>query len=536
MLPSSTLMGFRSSSVIVAALLAALTTTTAAASETIAHQGDSLLKVQAWPDQLYELGLDVWTHRTDEPNVLVRVTQLQRATLDASGFEYVVVEPDLGPLVEAEATRLAALPDPLGGGGLDPAYYDDYRDFDDVLDRLAGLATIYPQRVSVVELGMSLEGRPIRGLRITNPGADDRPVITVQGCQHAREWIAVAAPVYAAEQLAAASAGGYVDGLLDQVEIVVVPVLNPDGYVYSWEAERFWRKNRRDGHGVDLNRNWSVVWGGEGASPDPDAENYYGAGPFSEPESTAMRDFLTADPDMVALLDVHSYGQLLLYPWGFGFVDSADDMLFADLSQGMSDAMWQPHNTWYQPIQSSDLYPAAGNAIDWAYGVEGLYAITVELRPDFADEMGFLLEPAQLVPTGEELLASILELVESSIALGPGLPGDSGGQVGDTGDDEGTTDGTEGGGDTTTEGGAQSTGGSGVATTGMSGSESGQEPPIPAGTTGAADTDTDTDDPGLGDGGSDGCGCRSTGGGSSSAWWLLMLGGVVVARRRRPAA
>jgi hypothetical protein len=490
------------------------------------HHGDAVVRVTAWPDDVAALGLDIWSHSTAGPDVVARVTLQQRALLDASGYAYAVIDHDLGPRVEAERMRLAV--PPALGGGLDPAFYQDYRTFDAVLARLAAVAAAQPGRVTVVEVGLSLEGRPIRGLRITNPGADDRPVVLVQGCQHAREWVSVAAPMYAAEQFATAASGDDLDGLLDQVELVVVPVVNPDGYVYSWDVDRFWRKNRRDDVGVDLNRNWEVAWGGEGASADPFAEDYRGAAPFSEPESAAMRDFIAADPDVITLFDVHSFGQLLLYPWGYAVIDSNDDALFADLVADMSDAMWQPYQESYTPLQSAELYPAAGNALDWAYGVHGVYAVTAELRPSYDEEWGFLLPPEFIEPTGEELLIAIAELITASVALGPGEPGDSDGGAEETG--AGTTAGeTTIGPDPTSETGS-SEGPDGTTGTPMPpAGETDIDPPV-LGTSGTSDTGTGQATPADDDG--QGCSCRQRQG--SSAGWAWVVLGLGLRRRARP--
>ena len=81
--------------------------------------------------------------------------------------------------------------------------------------------------------------------------------------------------------------------LVDELEIFVIPVVNPDGYVYTWGPQRLWRKNRRDNgngtFGVDLNRNWGYEWGGVGSSGDPGSGTYRGTAPFSEPETQVRR-------------------------------------------------------------------------------------------------------------------------------------------------------------------------------------------------------------------------------------------------------
>jgi pimeloyl-ACP methyl ester carboxylesterase len=76
---------------------------------------------------------------------------------------------------------------------------------------------------------------------------------------------------------------------VDRTELWVVPVANPDGYQHAWGSNRYWRKNRRGTHGVDLNRNFGVAWGGRGASKSERSETYAGTAAFSEPESRALR-------------------------------------------------------------------------------------------------------------------------------------------------------------------------------------------------------------------------------------------------------
>lgn len=473
-----------------------------------------LVRVQDWPHEAEALGLDVWTHRAVARSVVARVTPTQRPVLDASGYAYAVLDPDLGARLQAERAQRLAAP-PVLGGGLDPAFYDSYQELPAVLARLDALVAARPERVSLVEVGSSIEGRPIRGVRITDAAPHVPPVVLVQGGQHAREWIAVAATLHAAESLATAAEGSAVDELLDHLAVVVVPVVNPDGYAYSWSTDRLWRKNRRDGHGVDLNRNWSVAWGGEGGSASPDHGSYRGAAPFSEPETAAMRDLVAATPDVLALLDVHSFGQLLLYPWGHATNDvPGEHALFEDLALDMADAMEEPHGQAYEPLQGAELYPAAGNAVDWGYGVHGLYAVGLELRPRQDGEAGFELPDAQIVPTGEELLAAILVLTETSLALGPGTPGDDGDAPPPSADDTTTGDVDEG--------------------SGGDGDPALTSDPWPFDTTGEIGETGGGADGDEAEG--QGCGCRAAHGAESSAWWAWAALGLVASGRRRRRA
>lgn len=487
---------------------------TAAMAAPVEHHGEILVRVHAWPHEVEALGLDVWTHRAKVPRVVARVVPSLRAALEASGYAYEVIEPDLGSRLSEERMRRLAVASAYGGG-LDPAYHDGYHELPEVLAWLDALATAEPARVSIVELGVSLEGRPIRGVRITNPSRAVHPSILVLGGQHAREWISPAAITFAAEQLATAAEGSAIDLLLDEVAVVMVPVANPDGYVFTWTDDRLWRKNRRDEHGVDLNRNWSVAWGGEGSSDDPEDGNFRGEAPFSEPETVAVRDFVATEIRLLGFLDVHSYGQLVLWPWGFAEgVVADDDARFEDLAVGIADSMMDPYDRFYEPMQSSDFYPAAGNSVDWAYGVHGLHALGVELRPGGDEEAGFMLSEAHIVPTGEELLAGILVLAETSIELGPGSPGDDG-----NAEPPPPSDDTTG---TTTGEGLDGTGGEGSSGAVASSSDDGVEP---GGTGGEA----------VDEGTGGGCGCRSKGEGEGEgrAWWAVAAVSLGLRRRRR---
>jgi carboxypeptidase T len=496
--------------------LAAMPSATASAAP-LGHHGDALVRVEASPAEVEARGRALWCPRTATPSVVARVTLQQRALLDVSGLAYEVLDPDLGPHVEAERARLLTAP-PVQGG-LDPAFYDEYRNLDAVLARLDVLVTTRPDRAASVDVGTSLEGRPIRGVRITNPSPEDRPIVVVQGCQHAREWISVTSTMFAAEQFATAAEGSEIDVLLDQVELVIVPVANPDGYVHSWDVDRFWRKNRRDGIGVDVNRNWSLAWGGEGSSGEPSDENYRGTSPFSEPETEAMRDLLD-DPRVLAHLDVHSYGQLVLFPWGYDAADTDDHELFAGLAADIADVMTSRHQQQYLPLQTAELYPASGNAIDWAYGNRGIYAVALELRPGPESEFGFVLLPASIVPTGEEVVEAITELIESTVELGPGEPG--GADLGPIADD------TTGGFDDASDGGTSSDGFSGTTGAPTPTTSEPSDSPFDTSVTTGTDDDTAAQDEEF----ADGCACHQ-GRSASRSWWALAT--LVLGLRRRRA-
>jgi murein tripeptide amidase MpaA len=232
------------------------------------------------------------------------------------------------------------------------------------------------------------------------------------GGQHAREWISVMVPICIADRLANAHGSDRrVRRILDGVTFFIVPLVNPDGYVHSWEVDRYWRKNRRGGHGVDLNRNYSVAWGQAGSSGDPRSPNYRGEHPFSEPETQAMRSLFESEL-VAAHVDFHSFSQLILYPWSYKRQAPPDRDAFAAIADRMSSAMYARHGAKYGVRPGAELkVGASGTFTDWTYGERGALAFTVELRPATGPD-GFVLPPDQIVPTCEESLSAVLELAE----------------------------------------------------------------------------------------------------------------------------
>ncbi len=330
------------------------------------------------------------------------------AALQASGLEFRVLVDNLQPLIDAERQRLAA-------GGVAGGWFNDFKDYDAVNAKLAELAALRPDLASTFVVGNSLQGRPINGIRITGPGAD-KPAVLLNGCQHAREWIAVMVPMYIADRLLSEyDVDPVVQDLVDAVEFLIIPIVNPDGYVYSWGPDRLWRKNRRDNGngtiGVDLNRNWDYGWGlNSGSSPFGGDETYRGPFAFSEPETQAMRDFYLANPQLVTNIDFHSHGQLILYPWGYTGDLAPDVVLLDALGDDMASSILAVHGRTYTNQQGIDLYPASGISIDWTYGDQAVFSYTFELRSGGGS--GFELPPGEIIPNCEEIFPAVLDLAE----------------------------------------------------------------------------------------------------------------------------
>src|SRR5262245_51491961 len=187
--------------------------------------------------------------------------------------------------------------------------------------------------------------REIIALRLTaneEASADGtKPAVLYSSTIHAREWIAAEVNRRLLEWFIKGwrEAKPAVVSILDSTELWFVLVQNPDGYQYTFDHDRLWRKNLRDNDGdntittldgVDGNRNFEEHWNydDEGSGTITSDETYRGPGPFSEPESQAIRDLLEAiQPEYH--ISYHSFGQLLLYPFGFQVnTPSADDPIY----------------------------------------------------------------------------------------------------------------------------------------------------------------------------------------------------------------
>lgn len=395
--------------------------------------------VRAWPsdetelDTLLELADDVWTERVGVGPVDVRLSPASLAALDATGIDYDLRIADVQLAVDAEAARIAAAPTPTSA----PAWFSEFRDYDAIDGYLDELAAEFPDLLTIENVGSSLEGRAIRGMKMTAGSSSGKAGVMMTAMIHAREWLSPMTVMCIADTLMRERSDPRIAAVLDSLVVYVVPVQNPDGYVYSWSGDRYWRKNVRGGYGVDLNRNWAYEWGGPGSSGSTFDENYRGDAPFSEPESTAVSQYMASKDELVASVDFHSFASLILYPWGYQYGAAPDSAQLSMIAGDMSAGMQGSTGHYFDPIQGSELYPASGVVDDYAYGELGLMAFTIELRGS-----DFVIAPSQIAPSCDENLEAILRLAEWAYQFSdPDAGGD------DAGDDAGGTGGGDDAGD-----------------------------------------------------------------------------------------
>lgn len=297
--------------------------------------------------------------------------------------------------------------------------------------------------------------------------------IVITGGQHAREWISTSASLFFASDLLRAALGApvtppnstytplddesdYEDdfgtlkrkgkknrkprkipptwtkssarAILSTFTLTVIPVSNPDGYVYSWDHNRMWRKNRQPNSfpggvfckGVDLNRNYGFQFNAGGSAC---SEMYPGNEAFSAAETRAIAEIIGDEERNVrGYFDLHSYGQLMMYPYSWSCDEAvADEEDLLELSLGAASALKRVHGRQFNVGKVCQVYATGGgNSVDWSYasdtGVQGgwkekvKWSFSVELRD--GGTYGFLLPKEQIVPASEEVSAALAYMLE----------------------------------------------------------------------------------------------------------------------------
>ena len=250
-----------------------------------------------------------------------------------------------------------------------------YLTYDEMLAELDDMYAQYPNLItqkSPISNFETFENRPIYHVRISdNPGVNetDEPNVLYTAIHHAREPMSLVQTIfYMWYILENYGTNDEVTYLVDHTQMFFVPCLNPDGYVYNEitnpNGGGMWRKNRRGGYGIDLNRNYSYGWGTTGVSFNQNNDTYPGTGPFSEPESQAMK-WLVETYDFEMAFNAHTYGPSILFPIGTTDAEFADHH---DYFQEYTNHMTELNG--YAAFKSSGLYPASGDSDDYMYKVD----------------------------------------------------------------------------------------------------------------------------------------------------------------------
>jgi hypothetical protein len=373
------------------------------------------LPTPASRDALDATGLDQTEHATPTAQDVMVYSAGELAELTRAGLAYTVITPDV--VAADRAALTAATPSDVKPM---PSGRTSYRHLDEFQSDMKALVEQNPSLVKPLTLNHpSLEGRAVEGIEITRnvDASDGKPVFLQMGVHHAREWPSAEMPMEWAIELVKSYRAGderTVD-LLSKTRVIVVPVVNPDGFNLSREAPidsqqpvvdpsfAYKRRNCRvrdfefpaagecglqanRNRGVDPNRNYGGFWGGGGASFDPTNDTYRGAGPFSEPETQNVRE-LVSGRHVTTLITNHTYSDLVLRPPGLKSQgEPPDEPIYKELGDTMAA------ENGYTSQKSWELYDTTGTTEDWSYYATGGLGFTFEI--------GKAAEDATLVGVG----------------------------------------------------------------------------------------------------------------------------------------
>ncbi|VVC98820.1 unnamed protein product [Leptidea sinapis] len=362
------------------------------------------------------LDLDYLSYATVDRNGLVLVKPEHQeefiSTLNNQGINYRVHAEDVKKQLDNDDEQIEARRSSLRSTPEGEMPYDNYQPLDVIYNYIDKVAEQYPDVVTLVTPANSFEGYPIKYLKISSSNFEDptKSVIFIESTIHAREWIAPPTATYAIHKLVENLTD---PELLEKFDWIILPVANPDGYVFSFETSRFWRKTRSTEFstscpGVDGNRNFDFFWNTIGTSSNLCADNYAGGRPFSEVETRVVRDIIHEHLDrMVMYLSMHSYGSMILYSWGHDGSLSNQAFSLHSVGISMADAIYEnslPHFPRYS-VGNSRLvvgYAASGISADYAHAVGVPLSYTYELPGFGGGFVGFHLNPRYIKQVAEE--------------------------------------------------------------------------------------------------------------------------------------
>ncbi|CAB3373350.1 Hypothetical predicted protein [Cloeon dipterum] len=292
--------------------------------------------------------------------------------------------------------------------------FERYMTLQEIIDYTEEVVQNNPSISSLIDLGTTYEGNPLRAVKVSN-GPGKRGIFLDAGI-HAREHITPPVALKLIYELIENYDRN--QAYVDLFDWYILPSANPDGYNYTFNEDRFWRKNRNPNEGFDCvgtdpNRNFNISWGIDGDA-DPCNEGFRGIAAFSEAESSAIGTAvknIEENGGLALYMSTHCFGTFLIYPWGFTyeFPQTFDELTkAANLTAAAIEAVYGRR---YIIGTSANVYfPAVGASMDYAYAIGGnnTYSYTWELPA--GGEFGFEPPPEDILPIVQEIWEGIKAL------------------------------------------------------------------------------------------------------------------------------
>ncbi|KAM3956328.1 carboxypeptidase B-like [Aphomia sociella] len=366
-------------------------------------------QLKALKSIIHELDVDILSHPILEREGVVLVEPEHQVEftkiLEERGIAYGIHSPDIKVTLDHDDNLIQARKHTLARHKKELPYYD-YQELEIIDAYLVDIANHYPDKVTLVSPANSFEGHPIQYLKISTTDFKNasKPVIIIDSGIHAREWISPPTVTWAIHKLVEDVTE---PDLLERFDWILLPVVNPDGYRCTFNNARFWRKTRSTDQntlsnicpGVDGNRNYDFFWNTVGTEDNPCTNTYAGGQPFSEIETRVIRDLLHEHLNRTALyLTMHSYGSMILYPWGNDGTRSNNSCNLYSVAEAMADKIDANSLSFFPKYAFGNSamvigYETAGSSDDYAHSIGIPLAYTIEL-PGFGNSLeGFHLDP-----------------------------------------------------------------------------------------------------------------------------------------------
>ncbi|MEU4730988.1 M14 family metallopeptidase [Streptomyces sp. NPDC023588] len=344
------------------------------------------------------------------PSTAAERTALLRTgvSIDEVDARSVVVSADTmqAKKLRAQGYQLNALPGPpdrsLPGVAASPMDFPSadskYHNYAEATAEINQRIAQYPSIMTKQVIGKSYQGRDLIAIKISDNAATDEaePEVLFTHHQHAREHLTVEMALYLLNEFGSKyGTDARVTNAVNGREIWIIPDLNPDGgeYDIATGSYRSWRKNRQPNSGssyigTDENRNWNYKWGCcGGSSSSKSSETYRGPAAESAPEVKVVSDFVRGrvvggKQQIKAAIDFHTYSELVLWPFGYTYNDTAPGLTADDLAVYKKIGTSMAASNGYTPEQSSDLYITDGTIDDWLWGNQKIFAYTFEMYPE----------------------------------------------------------------------------------------------------------------------------------------------------------
>ncbi|MFJ6778294.1 M14 family metallopeptidase [Streptomyces yangpuensis] len=339
-------------------------------------------------DRTALLGTGVSIDEVDDHTVVVSADTMQARKLRELGYKLTALP---GP-PDRSMPGIAASPMDF------PSADSKYHNYAEATAEINQLVAQYPAIASKRVIGKSHQGRDLLAIKISDNVATDEsePEVLFTAHQHAREHLTVEMALYLLKEFTSKyGTDSRVTNAVNGREIWIVPDLNPDGgeYDIATGSYRSWRKNRQPNSGssyvgTDENRNWNYKWGCcGGSSSSKSSETYRGAAAESAPEVKVVSDFVRSrvvggKQQIKAAIDFHTYSELVLWPFGYTYNDTAPGLTADDLAVYKKIGTSMAASNGYTPEQSSDLYITDGTIDDWLWGNQKIFSYTFEMYPE----------------------------------------------------------------------------------------------------------------------------------------------------------